>query len=82
MNKFKAFCPQLNETFHKESNLDLKAAVAVKYVDNKGEKRITVGWSTSTYVAAVHSILSQINVSSADDERIELLFACNVEKIS
>lgn len=82
MKKFKAICYMLNETFYKESDLDLSVAVAVKYLDKSGQEKTTVGWGTTTYMSALHGVLTKINVSSADDSRVISTSLCNVEEIS
>lgn len=82
MKKFKATCYMLNETFYKESDLDLSVAVAVKYLDKSGQEKVTVGWGTTTYMGALHGVLTKINASSADDSKIIATALCDVEEIS
>ena len=78
MKKFKATCYTLNETFYKESSLDLSVAVAVKYLDKNGEEKVTVGWGTTTYKGALHGVLTKINASSPEDNRIIATGLCEV----
>lgn len=81
MKKFKATCYAIDETFHKESELDLKVAVAVKYIDRHGEEKTEVSWGTTTFRSALHGILTKINASSPDDEKIKITALCEVEEI-
>ena len=81
MKKFRASCYLSGETFYKESDLDLRVAVAVKYLDSRGEEKTTVGWGTTTYKAALHGVLSKINASSENDEKVRSTALCEVEEI-
>lgn len=82
MKKFMATCFLLDQTFYKESDVDLTVAVAVKYLDKNGEEKVAVGWGADSYRAALHSLLSKINVSSIKDERVITTALCEVEEIS